>query len=351
MALPLIRAKGDPFAVGFALGRQARAAIHDVLLRVAEFRYLGEQRGGTRLKALDSAVRAHFPRYMRELEGLAAGADYEFAHLLAWNCRGEFRFAEGVGAMEDAGCTTVLSPTVDGRPTIVGHNEDGEPELHGHCFLVEVTQEEGPGFTSFCYPGLLPGHTFAVTDHGLVQTINNIQPHDLRDGIPRQVVTRAVLDCPDLDQALTVIARHDRAGGFHHGLAQAGDPRVFGVEAPPEGCHAKEITRPYLHANHLIEAPFASSAQTVTPSSECRQARGESLLTSGVGSGDDARRILFDRDDENLPIYRRRPDGPDSGFTHATAIFEVHEDRVAWQIYHDATEPPCHEGALFANRV
>ena len=346
MTLPLIQATGDPFAVGFALGRQARTAIHEVLPRVAEFRDLGERRGGARLKILETAIRDCYPRYFRELEGLAAGADFDLAHLLAWNCRGEFRFAEGATTLEAAGCTTVLSPARDGRPAIVGHNEDGEPELHGHCFLVDVTQEEGPAFTSFCYPGLLPGHTFAVTGHGLVQTINNIQPHDLRDDLPRQIVTRAVLDCPDLDQALAVIARHDRASGFHHGLAQAGDPRVFGVEAPPEGCYAKEITGPYVHANHMIEAPFAESAQTTTPSSTRRQARGEELLMSGVRNGDDARHVLFDSADDELPIYRRCADGPDSGFTHATAIFEIHEDRVAWQVYHDADEPPGHEGTV-----
>ena len=79
----------------------------------------------------------------------------------------------------------------------------------------------GIGFTSFYSPGLLPGHTFAVNDAGLVQAINHIRPHDQTAGIPRHFIARAVLGSADLDAALSVLSRRDRASGFHHNLGNA----------------------------------------------------------------------------------------------------------------------------------
>ena len=216
-------------------------------------------------------------------------------------------------------------------PAVIAHNEDGSPNFMGHCFWINVMPDDGPAFESFMYPGMLPGHTFGVNQAGLVQTINNVRVHDLKPGVPRHIVTRAVLALTTLDAALDTLKRDDRASGFHHNLGQTGSRRVVSVEAPASGCHVHEVTTPTAHANHLIAEPFRELAQSITESSRGRQARAEEIIANGAltdGEGPEA--ILFER---ATPIYRANDGGDDYSQTLSTGVFNLYRDRVEYQIH------------------
>ena len=170
---------GDAYGIGRALGEAAADALREVVPRLARFRALeNEWAGSERLKALLGAARTAYPEHVREIEGIADGAGMDFDTVFLWNCRGDFPGGGDQQPAEDAGCTTVMLPARGDEPPIIAHNEDDQPELDGHCFLVRVRPDGGLPFTSFYSPGLLPGHTFGVNDAGLVQTINHIRPHD-----------------------------------------------------------------------------------------------------------------------------------------------------------------------------
>ncbi|MFW5680049.1 MAG: C45 family autoproteolytic acyltransferase/hydrolase, partial [Pseudomonadota bacterium] len=227
VALPVVRAAGDPFERGRALGLHARQAIHEAVRRTAGFQGLLRWRGAPELAALEAAARARFPAYVAEVEGLASGADWSFEEAFLWNCRGDLRSLDDTKVI---GCTTLFDATPANY--LIAHNEDGAPEFAEAGFMVDWRPSEGLAAWSFAYPGMLLGHSFAVNAKGLVQTINNIRANDAQPGVPRHFVTRAILDCADLDEALDLIVDGPRASGFHHGLAQAGDPRILSVEAP-----------------------------------------------------------------------------------------------------------------------
>ena len=140
------------------------------------------------LKMLDAAARSVFPEYVLELDGMGRGAHVEYETLLVWNCRGDLPLSDDA-IPESAkhfpeGCTTFLYPAAKSSVAVIAHNEDGPPELDGHCSWFSVRQENGSKFSTFHYPGMLPGHTLSVNSHGLVQTINNIRVDDLQSGIP-----------------------------------------------------------------------------------------------------------------------------------------------------------------------
>ena len=137
---------------------------------------------------LDAAARSVFPEYVLELEGMGRGAQVEYETLLVWNCRGDLPLSDDAipesAKHSPEGCTTLLYPAAKSSVAVIAHNEDGPPELDGHCSWFSVRQENGSKFSTFHYPGMLPGHTFSVNSHGLVQTINNIRVDDLQSGIP-----------------------------------------------------------------------------------------------------------------------------------------------------------------------
>src|SRR5690606_20277029 len=142
-------------------------------------------------------------------------------------------------------------------------------------------------------------------------------------GTPRMVLARAVLDAPDLDAAIRVVADAPRAGAFHLTLAQTGDRRLIGVEFTADALSVVEHRQPGVHANHLIHEDTQGTPQIVTGSSGSRQRRGAELLEASDLAHPQAaaRRVLWDDADPRLPIYRTDPRDEDVENTLATAVF------------------------------
>ena len=344
-----LSAGGDAYAIGRALGEAAATALREVVPAIGRFRALMREWSGTdRVRALEAAARAAWPRYVREIEGIADGAGVAFDMVFLWNCRGDLPAAGGPGRDTDAdaaGCTTLMIPPRGASPGIIAHNEDDAPELRGHCHILDARPDGAPGFVSFYSPGLLPGHTFAVNRAGLVQAIDNVRPEDQKVGVPRHLVCRAVLDCEGLDDALALIRDTVRASGFHHALGCAGDSRLLSVEAPASGCAVVEAGAPRVHANHLLDARFAHVPQVIAPSSRSRQTRAEILIEGGALDEGGLLCVLGDMG-APLPIHRREKDAGDFGFTLATAVFRIAGTGVDYEVFDDLRHPPEHRGGI-----
>ncbi len=344
-SLRIITAGGDPYAMGRTIGAAVADAVRDRVLGRPAFRAAAARwRGTSYLGQLEAAARQAYPRFIRELEGMAEGAGIDFATLFLWNCRGDLYASKDTGpAVADAlaeGCTTVMIPGAmtpgdgaAGAPVAIAHNEDGAPEFADCRFWLRASPDEGRSFESYLYPGMLPGHAFAVNDAGLVQTINNIRVHDMKPGVPRHFIARAVLDCADLDAAIAVLRRGDRASGFHHALAQMGDHRLFSVEAPASACQVREIQEPCAHANHLIAPELGDLAQEVKESSAFRQSKASALLAAGECAGPEE--ILFYRGEDEGRSILMRPDADteDYGYTLATGVFEIAAERLRFSVH------------------
>lgn len=320
-SMPLIgwlEADGTGHALGHALGRRGREAVHRLLVPSLVWRAVVSKTGDQTLHKMARMTKERFPAIWSEIEGLAEGLDLPLADVFAWNCRGDL-FA----AVPD-GCTTVQLPGV--RP-VVAHNEDGLPFFRGHCFMARAG---AAGFTAFCYPGSLPGHTFAVTEEGLVQTVNNLRLIGIRPEIPRMVLGRAVLAAGELGPALALLREAAPSGGFHFTLAEKGRSAITSVEIGGGTVSVRGVNVPSLHANHALHLETGLTAQTITQSSADRQRRGEALLASGVR---DPLAILHDTGGTGLPILRQAADDPDDENTLATAFFEIGSERIAWRVY------------------
>lgn len=323
------RTAGTPFDIGASLGAMGRASVHKHLISSPIWQTLNAPDHAARLDRMTRNTQDRFPAIWAEIEGLAAGLDLPVAQVMAWNCRGDL-----MASVPD-GCTTVQLP---GPSPVIAHNEDGLPFFRGDCFIAEIAPQDAPGFIAFCYPGSLPGHTFALTDTGLVQAVNNLRLVGVDPQVPRMVLGRAVLRAAQLDAALDLLSTAPPSGGFHFTLAQSGDTRLcsaeFGTGQPVLGA----IMAPSVHANHTLRM---AGKQIVTDSSRDRQARGEVLLSAGTH---DTLAILQDTGGPGLPIRRDAPDDPDCENTLATAVFRVDADKVEWAIHDRLSDRPAYSG-------
>ena len=322
-----IAIRGSAYAVGQQLGAFGREAWQTKIRQTALWQTVTALKTAEQTQRMRAAVQAQFPLIWQELEGMAEGLQAPVDEVFAWNCRGDL-----VRSTSD-GCTTLAGRSPEGA-LIIAHNEDGFPQLREECAIVSVTPEVGLAFTSFAYPGSLCGHTFAVNEKGIVNTVNNIRAVHRPDGMPRQIVARASLNAATLEEAVTLLSATPRAGAFHHTLGQMGDSRLFSVEATGSGSSVLELSTNGGHANHLIHPQLAAIEQIVTGSSASRQRRLDAwLATNPPLDGVTAKAMLSDQQDPLLPIYRLSPDDPDEENTLATAIFTLSATRVVWQIF------------------
>lgn len=334
-----ISANGDAYSIGRTIGEAVGETVHRISVHNAEFAAAEARWAGSQyIDQLAAAARSVFPQYVRELEGMADGMGVSFARAFLWNCRGDLRWPDDispeVAAGLSEGCTTLIIPAGGGKLSLIAHNEDGAQDFHEQCFWVSAKPDDGPGFDSFLYPGMMPGHTMAVNGAGLVQTINNMRVHDLKPGLPRHFVCRGILDCETMDDALGLLQRTDRASGFHHNLGSAREGRLASVEAPASGCQVVEITdTPSAHANHLVMDEMKDIPQTITNSSSVRQIKAAEHLKRETHKTGGAEAVLFDAQ-AGHEIHRTPNDGGDDyGRTLATGVFEMSENRIDVSIH------------------
>ncbi len=327
-----ISARGTPRQIGRTLGEAGREAVCEVLLGADYWQAVTDPAHAGAVKVMAENVKALFPSVWEELQGLAEGLELPLEQVFAWNCRGDL-----MSNVPD-GCTTVQIP---GDVPVIGHNEDGLPDFRGHAMLAKVAPDDGPAFLSFCYPGSIPGHTFATNAAGLVQAVNNLRLRSVDASLPRMGVGRALLTCTTLDDALQLLARNNACGGFHMTLAQAGDPRLMSIEFGGGDCSTKEIDTPSVHANHALHMGNGAKDQLVTASSRDRQARGSDMLAEGVKT---PLQILRDTGGSGLPVHRCHAEDPDNENTLASAVFHVGSSTVDWSVYDQTSDTP-----VFAN--
>lgn len=329
-----VQIRGSHWAVGEALGKLAAPLMSDYLAQSGVWQALKQWRQKPFLYQLAKVAKTAFPWVWTELEGMAHALDMDVMDLFLWNCRGDLLYTN------TDGCTSILHQSNDGSICWIGHNEDGDPFLHGRCFLVEVTltdetHDKFSGFISFYYPGSLVGHTFAVNIFGVVQTINNLRTVQRRLGVPRMFLARALLMSRTVRDAVALLQSNKTAGGFHYLLASAAFTgfELYSVEATSSCCSVQQLkddklrlkTMTYAHSNHILHSGHADLARDiVTDSSLCRYQNVGSRIKTWPedAGGQQVVDALFDTHGP-LPVLRTDPDDPDDENTLATALFEI----------------------------
>lgn len=318
---------GNAHEFGRALGLAGRVSAQRHLPGSDYFRMITGSSHAQAVARMASATRARFPQIWAEIEGLAEGLDMPVDAVFAWNCRGDLL------ARVPDGCTTVMVP---GDEAVLAHNEDGLPFFRGACFIAEAAPQDAPGFRAFCYPGSIPGHTFAFTDAGLAQTVNNIRLVGVEPEIPRMVLGRAVLAAQTPAEAIAILRDNTQSGGFHFALSSIRDRRILSVEFGGGEVSVVEITKATAHANHALHHGHGTAHQIITRSSGDRQARADHLLAHGAKP----LVILRDSGGSGLPIRRDAHDDPDDENTLATAVLRLGPRGIYWSI-HDRTSGPA----------
>lgn len=329
--LHYLQFSGSHYDLGVQLGEFGAEAVHSYLLNSPAWAELCKWRGSESLRTMQTLVQEQFPTIWQEIEGLAKGLNLSIEDTFMWNSRGD------LWAMAPDSCSTVIQLLPTPRIT---HNEDGDPGFYGHCGVIQFSPDNGPVFTSFVYPGSIPGHTFSANEHQLVMTVNNIRALHALPGIPRMVLCRAIINSTTVKEAIDLLRNHSRSGAFHLNLGDASGI-IHSVEFNQELVSDEIINEPSFHANHAIHPGMRDYPQIITGSSGYRQVQGDKLVFA-ADTPLDPLAILGCQAHDRFPIYRRANDDTDNENTIATADFDYQKDGLHWAVYDGPLKAPLY---------
>ncbi len=250
---PHLEAKGSAREVGRAIGERFSWNIQQVFARrrgwFDQLRAYAEEDPASRYEPFVQAAQELLPDCLEELRGMSEGAGVELRHLVILNLAAE------LDAMRKKpcgcpGCSTLA--LADGDRLLLAHNEDGDMAYRDLMFTVRVSRPGKPSFFALTYPGILPGNAPVFNSAGLAMTTNFIGGLMVRPGVGRYLLSRAMCEAADLDEAVRIASLPQRAYSFHFCVGSRKASKILSVETCPEKLEVMEVKNLYVHTNHLV---------------------------------------------------------------------------------------------------
>lgn len=245
--IPIIEARGSHREVGQQIGHGCQAQIQNTLA------YLRENlpTGLTWAAMLEESKRylefsrVIYPQYVDELEGIAEGADAPFDEIFLSMCEELWE-----SAAWKRGCTDMAArgrATLDGS-TLVAHTNDLLPQAGENLVLLKVQAGDEPEFLGVSSGGIAISAGFNAA--GISLTGNQLDNNDIRLGVPRLLVVRAIMASRYLSEAMDHCLLPQRASSYNNVLADA-NGEVYSMEGSATDCEPLYIENDILaHANH-----------------------------------------------------------------------------------------------------
>ncbi len=298
---PHVRVGGDASQRGRQYGEQARDRVHrsvsayrDVFAALAGWDWATVRAEAARFEA---PMAAFGPQYLAEMRGIADGAGLDFADVLAINVRTEVMFAAKARQAAAAGRGAVAGPAVaecsafavapapgQPGPAVLGQNWDWLPHSADTVVVLEARQDHGPDFVTVVEAGLLAKAGMNSSGLGLVTNALVSADDAGEPGLPYHLLLRAILDCENVSDAISVLQAGLRSSSANYLLAHR-DGAVVDVEAAPGDFSRLYFLYPdaegvLLHTNHFLAGRFDRTDVSVwvMPDSPVRLAR----LRAGV---------------------------------------------------------------------
>jgi isopenicillin-N N-acyltransferase-like protein len=218
----LVRVAGTHREIGQQIGEECKEQIiHSIenarklLSSAYDVLQLTWQGAQIQAKKYLPFAQERYPQYVDEIIGISEGSGVAFDDLAVLNAME----AVTMDALHLTKCTSIAvndTRTSDGH-VLVAHNEDWLPEDEEDVYIVHASPVDEPAFLAMTYGGLLPNIGF--NSAGIAQCCDSVYPTDSRIGIPRVVVSRAVLAARNPGEAIRCMLVSHRAAGYNHLLA------------------------------------------------------------------------------------------------------------------------------------
>ncbi len=333
--LEIVELKGEPLDIAYHLGIQRRRKIRrrvEYWERELARLYRGKSDERKEMeRAFWRFSRRLAPAYLREIEAMAQGAGIPFEKMFRLNLTELNAFADK--------CTDLILPFVSKkgkRAILIAHNEDWNPRRND-VFLLKARLRDLE-YVTLAYDGYLPGLSAGLNSHGLVHSVNYLNPRDKRLGLPRIFLARHLLTAKNFSEVLGLAEHASRA--FGHSIHLAHGENYLNLELSARRKVLRRPRLPTVHTNHYLSVKLRSlEASKPVPSKRRWEVAMKILRENWPGpeipslpiARNLARRILSDRSGLPYAIWRMADSTLEPSATLAAAILCT--SPAEWEIY------------------
>lgn len=289
---PIIRLEGDSYRVGKMHGTILSDRISEVIRFYHNLFGQDEEIIFEHAREFQKAITSFNPDYATEIEAIAEGAKVRPEWVYALNARSEIinRFNNE--------CTALYFR----EKALLGQNWDWSEELEDLAVILLIKRVNQPEILMMTEPGIIGKIGFNSAGVGVCLNflhMEGFKPY----GVPVHVLLRSVLDSTSIDKALQAIepVKQGKVANFLLGDA---DGRYVDVEF---GGDEMWLVEPkdlgFVHTNHYITHNINTDPEEFASSFK-RYERGAELLEDQPSDVEDMKRILADKEVDDLPICR-----------------------------------------------
>ena len=235
---PLVKIKGDAYTRGMQHGSKAKKLIeYNLEFYKKYFAELLKIEWNEAIGKIDNSIsklEKYYSEIMREIEGIADGAQRKVEDIVVLNARYELAITSLAEKYLD-GCTSfAFTPeaTSSGH-TVIGQNWDFMHGLKESCILLLIEREDGPNIAMHVEAGMV-GHKglnsagMGLCVNALISSEDKIQP-----AIPLiSVISRRILDSERLRDAFSAVLKAERSASINFMIAHSGG-EILNLEVTP----------------------------------------------------------------------------------------------------------------------
>lgn len=340
---PFHHVSGTSYELGRQHGEACREQIHQFLEHsyqtIGEYKKQDRATLRARAESFVPSIRGFIPDAIAEMEGIAAGANVEFAEIVLLNVRTELTLGDAglsdtpaePGIPSD-GCSSLgfLTSRTDNESTIIAQNQDVADWMIDVGVVLRVSPAEKPAFIMFTWAGVIgyPG----FNEHGVAFVQNQLYTEGWRVGVSHYPLKRRILECRNLAEVLDIMHKttFSSAGNY---LMVDGENRLVDAEiAAPHGLGVIEATEDTLAHTNNIRSPELEEFDTFLaqlPDSAPRCARADELVASVErASAADVMRMMSDHAGYPHSICRHNDGTAESIETVASYVMEPLQGRL-----------------------
>ena len=251
-SMPLLEVSGTHRQVGQQIGEQLRSCIQREMAQLHEHLPPGVSWDEMVAKSQHflTPSRQIYPQFVDGMEGLAEAAGVPFEAIFVSHCEELWDTSMWRGGAR--GCTDLAArgkATVGGA-TLVAHTNDLAPQAEDDLVILKVQAGDEPQFLGVSVGGL--GYSAGFNAAGISLTGNEVSSSDVRPGVPRLIVVRAILAARRLGEAMDACLLPQRASSYNNVIADA-HGEIYSMEGSATDCEPIYIDGDVLaHANHYV---------------------------------------------------------------------------------------------------
>jgi isopenicillin-N N-acyltransferase-like protein len=247
--IPVIEARGTHREVGRQIGEQCQPQIRVMVSHLQDELPAGVSWDDmlSQSSLYLQLSRAVYPKYVEELEGIAEGANVPIEVIFISMCEELWE-----AAAWKRGCTDMAArgpATLDGS-TLIAHTNDLLPESEDNLVILKIQAGDEPEFLGVSSGGVGISAGFNAAKISL--TGNQLDNNDIRPGVPRLLVVRAILASRFLSEAMDHCLLPQRASSYNNVIADD-NGEVYSMEGSATDCEPIYIEENILaHTNHYL---------------------------------------------------------------------------------------------------